>query len=95
MFLAIAIEAYSLLPSKDLFRTPTESNDLLFRNALITITQLHIQTLEAPLYNHSLICWPLSSSDGAVGIKGLAQGQVRGSNEVTFLTQVYPAGPND
>ncbi|KAK0147206.1 hypothetical protein N1851_013449 [Merluccius polli] len=43
-------------------------------NALITFTQLHIHTWKAAQYNHSLTCCPLSSSIGAVGVKGLAQG---------------------
>ena len=37
--------------------------------------------LEADQYNHSLICWPLISSTGAAGVKGLAQGHLSGGNE--------------
>ena len=55
-------------------------------NFSFATTTCHIHTvphsyLEAAQYNHSLICWPLSSSTGAVGVKGLAQGHLSGGNE--------------
>ncbi|XP_044024018.1 uronyl 2-sulfotransferase a isoform X1 [Siniperca chuatsi] len=48
------------------------------RDDIHTDTHSH---LEAVQYYHSLICWPLSSSTGAVGVKGLAKGHLSGGNE--------------
>lgn len=58
--------------------------------------------LEAAQYSHSLTCWPLNSSAGAVGIKGLAQGRHSGVDEGGVCgafsfhpTRFNPAGPGD
>ena len=56
----------------------TESNVLFVSNILIRLPQLHILTAQG---SYRLICCPLSSSTGAVGVKGLAQGHLSGASE--------------
>lgn len=54
------------------------------------------------IYSGSLICWTLSSSVEAFGVRGLAQGHLSGADEngasAAFHSpphQIYPAGPGD
>ncbi|KAK0148634.1 Mitochondrial pyruvate carrier 1 [Merluccius polli] len=80
--MTFALTCYSLLFMRFAYKGSfTERKSLFCRNTLITFTQLHIHTWKAAQYNHSLTCWPLSSSTAAGGVKGLAQGHLSGGNE--------------